>query len=118
MSEAFADCLTVRRRGVSRQAFYSQEERTQRTVSYAMLVLDLVAALRREIPGFGTRKLHLLLAKPLAESGIKMGRDKLHKLLQDHSLVLRQHRQTPQTTDSNHRMHKYRWYCREKQILG
>lgn len=72
-----------------------------------MLVLDLVAALRREIPGLGTRKLHLLLTEPLAESGIKMGRDKLHKLLQDHCLVLRQQRQTPQTTDSNHRMQKY-----------
>jgi putative transposase len=93
--------------GVSRQAFYSKQERSQQSISQAMLVLDLVAALRREIPGLGTRKLHLLLMEPLAESGIKLGRDKLHKLLQNHSLVLRRQRQTPQTTDSDHRLRKY-----------
>lgn len=72
-----------------------------------MLVLDLVIALRREIPGLGTRKLHLLLTEPLVDSGIKFGRDKLHKLLQDHDLVLRHRRQVPQTTNSNHRLQKY-----------
>ena len=72
-----------------------------------MLVLDLVMALRREIPGLGTRKLHLLLGGPLAESGIKLGRDKLHKILQDHNLVLRQRRQVPKTTDSDHGLKKY-----------
>lgn len=72
-----------------------------------MLVLDLVTALRRDVPGLGTRKLHLLLAEPLAKSGIKLGRDKLHRILQTHALVMRQSRQTPQTTDSNHRLQKY-----------
>lgn len=72
-----------------------------------MLVLDLVTALRRDVPGLGTRKLHLLIAEPLAQSGIKLGRDKLHKILQTHALIIRQGRQTPQTTDSNHRLHKY-----------
>ena len=72
-----------------------------------MLVLDLVTALRRDVPGLGTRKLHLLLAEPLAKSGIKLGRDKLHKILYNHAMVIRQGRQTPQTTDSNHRLHKY-----------
>ena len=107
MSEAFADCLTVRRCGVSRQAFHAKKSRSQRSVSHAMLVLDLVSALRRDVPGLGTRKLHLLLAEPLAKSGIKLGRDKLHKILQTHALIIRQGRQTPQTTDSNHRLHKY-----------
>ena len=107
-SDAFADCLTVRRCGVSRQAFHAKKSRSQRSVSHAMLVLDLVTALRRDVPGLGTRKLHLLLAEPLAKSGIKLGRDKLHKILQTHALIIRQGRQTPQTTDSNHRLHKYR----------
>jgi hypothetical protein len=39
---------------------------------YSLLVLDLVLALRREIPGLGTRKLHLLLQEPLAANGIKI----------------------------------------------
>lgn len=72
-----------------------------------MLVLDLVTALRRDVPGLGTRKLHLLLAEPLAQSGIKLGRDKLHKILHTHALIIRQGRQLPQTTNSNHRLQKY-----------
>ncbi|WP_243650985.1 IS3 family transposase [Hymenobacter gummosus] len=69
-------------------------------------MLDLVLALRREIPGLDTRKLHVLLQQPLAESGIKLGRDKLHQLLQAHDL-LRQPRQMPRTTNSAHSLRKY-----------
>ncbi len=72
-----------------------------------MLVLDLVVALRRDVPGAGTKKLHLLLSEPLAESGIKLGWDKLHQILLDHNLVLRQRRQVPKTTDSEHSLKKY-----------
>ena len=69
--------------------------------------MDLVLALRREIPGLGTRKLHLLLQEPLAASGIKIGRDKLHQLLQTHDLILRQKRSVPKTTNSAHSLRKY-----------
>ena len=69
--------------------------------------MDLVLALRREIPGLGTRKLYLLLQQPLAASGIKMGRDKLHQLLQTHNLILRQKRSVPKTTNSAHSLRKY-----------
>nr|WP_246559000.1 IS3 family transposase [Hymenobacter piscis] len=93
--------------GVSRQAFHQREHYTQRSISQSMLVLDVVVALRKEIPGLGTRKLYLLLQEPLAKSGIHMGRDKLHRLLQDHGLTLRQKRQSPKTTNSNHNFHKY-----------
>ncbi|AMJ67463.1 hypothetical protein AXW84_20065 [Hymenobacter sp. PAMC 26628] len=70
-------------------------------------MLGLVLALRREIPGLGTRKLYLLLQEPLAASGIKMGRDKLHQLLQTHNLILRQKRVVPKTTNSAHSLRKY-----------
>ena len=74
---------------------------------HSRLVLDLVLALRREIPGPGTRKLHLLLHQSLAASGIKMGRDKLHQLLHTHDLILCQKRSVPKTTNSAHRLRKY-----------
>lgn len=93
--------------GVSRQAFYQWEEDRQKGNVQAMLVLDLVLAFRREIPGLGTRKLYLLLRDSLTESGIKLGRDKLHRLLQDNDLVLHQHRHAPKTTDSIHKLKKY-----------
>lgn len=93
--------------GVSRQAFYQRQHNAQRVRGHSLLVLDLVLALRREIPGLGTRKLHLLLQQPLAASGIKLGRDKLHQLLQTHDLILRQKRSVPKTTNSAHSLHKY-----------
>jgi len=72
-----------------------------------LLVLDLVLALRREILGLRTRKLYLLLQEPLAASSIKMGRGKLHQLLQTHDLILRQKRAAPKMTDSAHSLRKY-----------
>ena len=72
-----------------------------------MLVLDLVAAFIREIPGLGTNKLYRLMHPSLDLSEIKMGRDKLHSLLQSHNLVIRASRRVPKTTYSNHWMKKY-----------
>ena len=79
--------------GISRQAFYYRQHDAQRVRGHSLLVLDLVLdlvlALRREIPGLGTRKLQLLLQQPLAASGIKIGRNTRHQLLQTHDLMLR-----------------------------
>ena len=93
--------------GVSRQAFYHRQHDAQRVRGHALRVLDLVLALRREIPGLGTRKLYLLLQQPLAASGIKRGRDKLHQLGQTRDLILRQKRSVPKTTNPAHRLRKY-----------
>ena len=93
--------------GVSRQAFYHRQHDAQRVRSHSLLVLDLVLALRREIPGLGTRKLYLLLQQLLAASGIKMGRYKLHQLLHAHDLILRQKRSVLKTTNSAHSSRKY-----------
>jgi putative transposase len=71
-----------------------------------MLVLDLVVALPKKVPGLGTRKLYLLLQEPFAQRGIRIGRDKLHNLLQAHGLILRYKRQAPKTTNSAHGLQK------------
>ena len=92
--------------GVSRQAFCHRQHHAQRVRGHSLPVLDLVLALRREIPALGTRKRHLLLQQPLAVSGIKIGRDKLHQLLQTHGLILRQKRLVPKTTNSAHSLRK------------
>ena len=91
----------------SRQAFCHRQHYAQRVRGHSLLVLDLVLALRREIPGLGTRKLHLLLQQPPAESGIHMGRDKRHRLLQIHDSILRQKRLVPKTTNSAHCLRRY-----------
>jgi hypothetical protein len=63
--------------GKSRQAFYQKESYLMQQQAEGMLILDLFAAVRREIPGLGTHKLHRLLGSSFVASGIKMGRDKL-----------------------------------------
>jgi transposase InsO family protein len=93
--------------GVSRQAFYRKEQHGQRARGQSLLVLDLVRALRREIPGLGTRQRHVWLPQPLAESGSKRGPDKRHQLWQAHELLPRQPRQVPKTTNSAHRLRQY-----------
>ena len=93
--------------GVSRQASCHRQHYAQRVRGHSLLVLDLVLALRREIPGLGIRKLHLLLHQPLAASGSKMGRDKRHQLLHTHDLMLRQKRSVPKTTNAAHSLRKY-----------
>jgi hypothetical protein len=72
-----------------------------------MLALDLVVALRREIPGLGTKKLYLLLREPLQKSGIHLGRDRLHELLRTHHLLIKHRKSVPKTTHSNHLLRKY-----------
>lgn len=76
----------------------------------------MVKALRREIPGLGTPKLHLLLQSTFKKSGIKMGRDKLHALLQSRRLIITRKPVIPKTTNSCHWMKKYPNLIRDKLI--
>ncbi|MBC8034442.1 MAG: IS3 family transposase [Chitinophagaceae bacterium] len=102
--------------GKTRQAHYQKLLYFREQAANSMLVLDLVAALRREIPGLGTKKLYLLLQNSFRKSGIKMGRDKLHKLLQTHNLTIRVTRKLPKTTNSNHWMKKYPNLIKELEV--
>jgi len=103
---------------VSRQAFHQRERFTQRAIGQSLLIVDVVVALRKETPGLGTRKLYWLLHETFAQSGIRMGRDKLHRLLQDHGLTLRHPRQVPKTTNSEHRFQKYPNLLRDRSITA
>ncbi|MBC3539034.1 IS3 family transposase [Rufibacter sediminis] len=102
MSVISADCYSK-----SRQAFHQRRVFLYQRAAQAMLALDQVTAIRREIPGLGTKKLYLLLREPLQKSGITMGRDRLHKLFREHRLLIRHKRSVPKTTHSNHLLRKY-----------
>jgi putative transposase len=71
------------------------------------LVLKLVQEIRRDLPRVGVPKLHIMLAYPLKEHGIKMGRDGLYQLLGEHGYLIRYRRRKPYTTDSDHPYKKY-----------
>ena len=66
------------------------------------------------MPRIGTRKLYYMLERTLAEHKIKIGRDKLFDLLEEHGmLVRRRKRRKVSTTDSNHLFRKYPNLVRE-----
>ena len=93
--------------GKSRQGWYEQIRHEQKQGLAAIIILKLVGEIRALQPRIGTRKLLHLLQPQMQEHGIKIGRDKLYKLLGFHGYLLRYRRRKPYTTDSNHPYRKY-----------
>jgi len=93
--------------GKTRQAWYEETWDDSETITQNAIVLDLVAVFRRHMPRIGTRKLFHLIQQPLADHGIKMGRDKLFSLLSSYGLLLKKRKRYTKTTYSRHWMRKY-----------
>jgi putative transposase len=88
---------------MTRQNYYARRQLRQRRQVDAALVVALVRSERRLQPRLGTRKLRVLLEKPLAEVGIQLGRDRFFEVLRRHDLLLAPQRsETPCTTRSYH----------------
>ncbi len=94
--------------GKSRQAWYDSRKRTQERQCEGIIVLKKVREIRKNHPRMGTENLMILLQETFSQHHIKMGRDKLHLLLSQHDLLIRQRSFKPRTTDSNHPYRKYR----------
>lgn len=78
-----------------------------------------MACIREKIPRLGAVKLHWILGDTLREHGIKMGRDKLYKLLGDYGLLItKKVRRHPITTNSNHPFYKYKNLIKEMTLRG
>ena len=93
--------------GKSRQAWYGQCSCDQKQHLSNTIVLKLVEEIRRDLPRSGVPQLYQKLQQPLADHGIKMGRDGLYNLLGTHGYLLRYRRRKPYTTNSNHHYKKY-----------
>lgn len=92
--------------GKTRHAYYDRLWHFEKEKMNAV-VLEMVSEIRQEIPRIGTRKLHYMLQPYFNAYGIKIGRDTLHKLLQDNNLIVRQNKRFAVTTNSKHWMKKY-----------
>jgi len=57
-----------------------------------------------------------LMREPLRSHNIKMGRDKLHKLLQNKGLIIRRNSHYPKTTNSKHWLRKYSNLIKELEV--
>ncbi len=93
--------------GLSRQAYYQGQQRQARRAHQAEQVVELVRDCRLRQPRLGTRKLHHLLREPLADAGMRLGRDALFDVLRNARLLVPQRRAYHKTTDSHHRFRRH-----------
>ena len=93
--------------GKSRQAYYQKEMHLHETGQMEVFVLELVAQVRRELPGLGLHKLYRCLYQPFRTNKIPMGRDKLNTLLRNHGLLITRKKRGARTTNSNHVFRRY-----------
>jgi putative transposase len=93
--------------GLSRQAYYQQRQRTAQRDHQHQQVLSMVTQIRLRQPRLGARKLHHLLQAPLAEAGIKLGRDGLFDLLRTARMLVPDRRAYHKTTHSHHRFYRH-----------
>jgi transposase InsO family protein len=92
--------------GIHRQEYYRAIKSKVLRKEQATIVVDLVQAVRIRLPRIGGKKLYYLLKKKLQE--LKIGRDKLFKILRANNLLIKAKRQYHITTNSFHRFKKHK----------
>lgn len=85
---------------MSRQADYQQVQAEAAVKARDAQVAGWVREVRRRQPRVGTRKLHYLLREPMADAGLKLGRDALFGTLKRLHLLVPPQRAFHKTTDS------------------
>jgi putative transposase len=95
--------------GKTRHAYYDHLWRQRDCTLKDEVVLQIVHKIRSdsELPNVGTRKLIPLIKTEIASNPIKIGRDYLFALLEEHKLLIRRRKRKVFTTDSKHFMRKY-----------
>jgi transposase InsO family protein len=100
--------------GRTRSSFYKAEEKTSYENLEHALVIGRVREIRVEQPYIGTEKIYHLIKPFLQDHGIKMGRDKLDKLLRDYKLQSNRRKRRAGGTNSNHGYRKYPNLAKDK----
>jgi putative transposase len=93
--------------GYTKQAYYKCSSRSQYQIIREAQAKDAVLQIRSQMPRIGTRKLHFMLKEKFRASQIKVGRDKLFRLLRNEGLLIVKRKKYTITTNSKHWMHKY-----------
>jgi len=108
----------ARRVGVSRQAVYKGRRARRRREVDAEAVLELVRRERALQPRLGVRKLRVRLRGHLKAMGIRMGRDRLFRLLREQGLLIKRRRRGVRTTQSRHGFRTYGNRFRDLRLTG
>jgi putative transposase len=103
--------------GKSRQAYYKKEWHLSDVEQIELVVLELIAIVRRELPGLGLHKLYKCIYQPLRTNNIKMGRDRLNTLMRNHGLLITIKRRGIHTTNSNHVFRRYPDLAKDLEVV-
>ena len=101
------------------QNYYARRTERQRRAVDEELIKALVVAERRLQPRLGTRKLRVVLKGPLAQAGIKVGRDRFFEVLRKADLLLASYRsEQPCTTSSYHSLGVFKNQIKERPVAA
>ncbi|HHQ4682514.1 TPA: IS3 family transposase [Aeromonas veronii] len=92
--------------GISRQAYYKRNRVADERHAQGLQVARFVRQVRLRQPRVGTRKLHYLL-QGQDDDGLKVGRDRLFRILAEHRLLVPPKRAYHKTTHSFHRFYRH-----------
>ncbi|ATY79385.1 IS3 family transposase [Aeromonas veronii] len=92
--------------GISRQAYYKRNRVADERHAQVLQVVRFVRQVRLRQPRVGTRKLHYLLLGQ-DDGGLKVGRDRLFRILAEHRLLVQPKRAYHKTTHSFHRFYRH-----------
>jgi transposase InsO family protein len=93
--------------GMTRQAYYEYNWRSEKTQFEDAIIVDLVNRERQVAKRVGAKRLHLILTSELESHGITIGRDKFLEVLRANDLLVKRRRRHVNTTMSRHRLRKY-----------
>ena len=92
--------------GVDRQVYYRAKKSLLEKQTVAQQVINLVRSIRNLMPKIGTRKLYHMLEKELKP--LKVGRDKLFRILKANHMLITPKKSYHITTESHHRFRKHK----------
>jgi len=94
--------------GKSRQAFYDENHRKKEQQLQVVLILSEVKKIRDDHKYMGTVKILNKIQPFLEDHKIKIGRDKMYSLFDEHDMLVRKRKTKPFTTNSNHAYKRYK----------
>lgn len=92
--------------GVNRQVYYRRKQTIKLRKSRAVKVIELVEAVRFQMPKIGVRKLYFILQEELRR--LHVGRDMLFRILKANHMLIIPKRRYHITTNSHHRFRKHK----------
>jgi transposase InsO family protein len=94
--------------GFSREAYYKAVKRQKNSAFDNQIILNIVCREKALLKNCGSKKIYHILKPEIKKTGIKTGRDKLHKSLKKNNLLLKRKKYKKPKTASKHHFYKHK----------